>query len=75
MRDIVALPAEQRAALALFELGDLSQAEIADALGVKPARVKALVFQARSSLVTQREARDTSCETVREKLATFRGAR
>jgi RNA polymerase sigma factor (sigma-70 family) len=73
VRDIVALPPEQRAALALYELGDLSQAEIADALGCKPARVKALVFQARSSLLTQREARDASCETVREKLATFHG--
>ena len=73
VRDIVALPAEQRAALALYELGDLSQAEIADTLGCKPARVKALVFQARASLVTQREARDASCETVREKLATFHG--
>jgi RNA polymerase sigma factor (sigma-70 family) len=73
VRDIVALPDEQRAALALYELGDLSQAEIAEALGCKPARVKALVFQARSSLVTQREARDASCETVREKLATFHG--
>jgi RNA polymerase sigma factor (sigma-70 family) len=73
VRDIVALPAEQRAALALYELGDLSQAEIADALGCKPARVKALVFQARSSLVAQRDARDASCEMVREKLATFHG--
>jgi RNA polymerase sigma factor (sigma-70 family) len=73
VRDIVALPAEQRAALTLYELGDLSQAEIAHALGCKPARVKALVFQARSSLVTQRDARDASCETVREKLATFHG--
>ncbi|TML01284.1 MAG: sigma-70 family RNA polymerase sigma factor, partial [Actinobacteria bacterium] len=71
--DIVALPPEQRAALALYELGDLSQAEIADALGCKPAKVRALVFQARSSLVTQRDARDASCETVREKLATFHG--
>ena len=73
VRDMVALPDEQRAALALYELGDLSQAEIAEALGCKPARVKSLVFQARSSLVTRREARDASCETVREKLATFHG--
>ena len=73
VRDIVALPAEQRAALALYELGDLSQAEIADTLGCKPARVKALVFQARTSLVTQRDARDASCDTVREKLATVHG--
>jgi len=73
VRDIVALPADQRAALTLYELGDLSQAEIAGALDCEPARVKALVFQARAALVTQREARDASCETVREKLATFHG--
>ena len=73
VRDIAALPPEQRAALALYELGDLSQAEIAETLGCDPARVKALVFQARSSLVAQREARDASCESVREKLATFHG--
>lgn len=73
VRDIVALPADQRAALALYELGDLSQAEIANTLGCKPARVKALVFQARSSLLTQRDARDASCESVREKLATIHG--
>jgi RNA polymerase sigma factor (sigma-70 family) len=73
VRDIVALPADQRAALTLYELGDLSQAEIAGALDCEPARVKALVFQARAALVTQREARDASCETVREKLATVHG--
>jgi RNA polymerase sigma factor (sigma-70 family) len=73
VRDIAALPPEQRAALALYELGDLSQAEIAETLGCEPARVKALVYQARSSLLAQREARDASCESVREKLATFHG--
>ena len=71
--DIVALPADQRAALTLFELGDLSQAEIAGALGVERDRVKALVFQARSSLSDRREARDASCVEVRELLATATG--
>jgi RNA polymerase sigma-70 factor (ECF subfamily) len=52
--DIVALPVEQRAALTLFEVSDLSQAEVATALGVETKRVKALVFQARSALVDQR---------------------
>jgi len=73
VRDIVALPAEQRAALALFELGDMSQTEIAEALACKPEKVKALVFQARTSLTSQREARSASCASVREKLATFHG--
>src|SRR4051794_23802687 len=71
--DIVALPADQRAALTLFELADLSQAEIATAIGVEKTKVKALVFQARSALVDQRAARDVACASVREKLATLTG--
>ncbi|MEA2295938.1 MAG: hypothetical protein QOE86_3577 [Solirubrobacteraceae bacterium] len=73
--DIVALPAEQRAALTLSELGDLSQAEIAIAIGVERRKVKALVFQARSALTDQRAARDASCQTVRKQLATMTGGR
>jgi RNA polymerase sigma factor (sigma-70 family) len=73
VRDIVALPAQQRAALALFEIADLSQAEIAEALDCTPAQVKALVFQARTSLVGRRDARSASCASVREKLVAARG--
>jgi RNA polymerase sigma factor (sigma-70 family) len=73
VRDMVALPAEQRAALTLFELGDLSQAEISRALDVRPEKVKALVFQARSSLIAHRQARETTCEAVRKRLATIQG--
>ena len=77
LRDVVdeikRLPAEQRAALVLFELGDHSHAEIAEVLGVSREKVKALIFQAREALVRGREARDGSCAAVRERLATVRG--
>ena len=77
LRDVVdeikRLPAEQRAALVLFELGDHSHAEIAEVLGVGREKVKALIFQAREGLVRGREARDSSCAEVRERLATVRG--
>ena len=70
MRD---LPAEQRAALVLSELGDLSHAEIAGVLGCATPKVKSLVFQARSALIESREARETPCREIREQLATLRG--
>jgi RNA polymerase sigma factor (sigma-70 family) len=77
LRDLVdeikRLPAEQRAALVLFELGDHSHAEIAEVLGVGREKVKALIFQAREALVRGREARDRSCAEVRERLATVGG--
>ena len=73
VHDIVALPPEQRAALALFELGDFSHAEIAGVLGCPPAKVKALVFQARSALVARRQARDATCTSVRQKLTSLHG--
>jgi RNA polymerase sigma factor (sigma-70 family) len=71
--DIVALPPDQRAALTLFELADLPQDEIAAVIGVDRHKVKALVFQARSSLVDRREARDASCTEVRDKLLSLHG--
>ena len=50
LADLEQLPDEQRAALVLFELGDHSHDEIAEVLGVRREKVKALVFQARESL-------------------------
>src|SRR5215218_7377808 len=47
LADLRTLPDDQRAALLLSELGDLSHVEVAGVIGVKPAKVKALVFQAR----------------------------
>src|SRR5947209_13338786 len=72
--DMRELPDEQRAALVLAELGALSHNEIGSTLGVPPAKVKALVFQARESLIASRSARDTDCSEIRRELANGRGA-
>ena len=61
LADLEQLPEEQRAALVLFELGDHSHDEIAEVLGVRRDKVKALVFQARESLAGWRQARETPC--------------
>jgi RNA polymerase sigma factor (sigma-70 family) len=72
--DLQRLPDEQRAALVLFELGDHGHDDIAEVLGVRREKVKALVFQARESLASWRRARETPCVEIREQLATLRGA-
>src|SRR5215213_1381641 len=74
LADVAGLPEDQRAALVLAELGGLAHGEIAPILGCRPDKVRALVFQARSSLATGRAARDTPCAVVREQLATLNGA-
>jgi len=71
--DLAGLPDDQRAALVLAELGDLSHDEIGQALGCRREKVKALVFQARSSLIASRAARELPCDEVREQLANLRG--
>jgi RNA polymerase sigma factor (sigma-70 family) len=73
LADLERLPDEQRAALVLFELGDHSQEDIATVLGVRREKVKALVFQARESLMTSRTARETPCAEIREQLSTLTG--
>ena len=72
--DLAGLPDDQRAALLLAELGDLSHDEIAAALEVPRDKVKALVYQARTSLMSAREAREVDCQAIQEQLATMRGA-
>jgi RNA polymerase sigma factor (sigma-70 family) len=72
--DLRDLPAEQRAALLLSELGNLSHAEVANVLGCDVANVKALVFRARSGLIARRAARDTPCTEIRKQLANLRGS-
>jgi RNA polymerase sigma factor (sigma-70 family) len=74
LRDVGRLPEDQRTALVLAELGTLSHQEIALALRVPPNKVKALVFQARESLIAMQVARDTDCSEIRRQLATLRGA-
>jgi RNA polymerase sigma factor (sigma-70 family) len=71
--DIAKLPDEQREALVLAEVGDLSHSDISDILGCEVSKVKSLVFQARTALIDRRTARDTPCAEIREQLATLRG--
>ena len=77
LRDLVIdmrrLPEDQRAALVLAEIDSLSHEQIGEALGVPREKVKALVYQARESLVASRNARETDCSEIREQLATQRG--
>lgn len=78
LRDLVVdmrrLPDDQRAALVLAELDALSHEEIGDVLGVPREKVKALVFQARESLIASRAARETDCTEIRQQLSSLRGA-
>jgi RNA polymerase sigma factor (sigma-70 family) len=71
--DVSRLPDEQRAALVLAELGAVSHDEIAEVLGVRREKVKALVFQARTSLAASRTARETPCVEIREQIANLSG--
>ena len=73
LRDLQALPEDQRAALVLSELGALTHEEVAETLGVRKDKVKALVFQARESLASSRTARDADCREIQEQLAVLRG--
>src|SRR5579884_3894441 len=74
IRDMRRLPPDQRAALVLAEIDSLSHEQIGEVLGVPREKVKALVFQARESLLASRTARETDCTEIREQLATMRGA-
>ena len=71
--DLMRLPDVQRAALLLAEVGDLSQREIAVALGVRTDKVKALIFQAREGLGGWRRARTADCAEIQEQIAIQRG--
>ncbi len=73
LADVGDLPEDQRAALLLAEAAGLSHAEVAAVLGCEVAGVKGLVFRARSGLIERRAARETSCDEIREQLATLRG--
>jgi RNA polymerase sigma factor (sigma-70 family) len=74
LADLGRLAPEQREALVLAELGDLSHEEIAAVLGVVTGKVKALIFQARENLAGYRQARAADCEEIRAQLATLRGS-
>jgi RNA polymerase sigma factor (sigma-70 family) len=77
LRDLVAdvqrLPEQQRAALVLSELGDLSHAEVAAVIGREPQAIKGLVFRARAALAERRDARAADCAEIRLELASATG--
>ncbi len=70
--DLSDLPEQQRAALLLTELDDLSHADAASVLQCEASQVKGLVFRARAGLIERRDARATPCAEIREELATAR---
>ncbi len=74
LADLRALPEDQRAALLLAELGDLSHADVAAVIGVRAGKVKALVFQARQTLMAAADARAIPCRSIRRELATATGS-
>ena len=73
LTDVGRLPDDQRTAIVLAELGGVSYDEIARVLSCPREKVKARVFQARSSLAAGHAARETPCAEIREQLATLRG--
>ena len=73
LRDLAGLPADQREALLLAELHDNSHAEVAEIIGCDREKVKSLVFQARTSLIKSRQARDVTCEEIQRQLSVLRG--
>jgi len=73
LNDLQRLPDDQRAALVLAELGAMSHEEIALILEVPATKIKALVFQARESLMSRHVAREADCGSIREQLAVLRG--
>jgi RNA polymerase sigma factor (sigma-70 family) len=68
-RDLMLLPAEQRAALLLRELSGLSHEEIAVALGGTASGAKQLIYEARRSLLAFGEGRAVDCPEIRRRLS------
>ena len=70
--DVRRLPDQQRSALLMRELGGMTYAELAEALGVSIPAVKSLLVRARVALAQALEARDTACSEIREQLSLAR---
>jgi RNA polymerase sigma factor (sigma-70 family) len=66
--DVRRLPDQQRSALLMRELGGMSYADLAAALGVTVPAVKSLLVRARLALGQALEARDTACSEIREEM-------
>ncbi len=74
LADLRTLPDDQRAALLLAQLGELSHAEVAQVIGVRTNKVKALVLQARQALMATADARMIPCRSIQEELAVASGS-
>jgi RNA polymerase sigma factor (sigma-70 family) len=72
--DLRELPEPQRTALLLVEVHGLSHSEAGRVLGARTEQVKAYLYQARSNLISERQAREADCRDIREELANARGA-
>jgi len=68
--DVQRLPEQQRSALLMRELGGVTYADVADALGVSVPAVKSLLVRARLGLAQASEARNTACRQIREDVIT-----
>src|ERR1700742_2208532 len=68
--DVQRLPEQQRSALLMRELGGVTYADVADALGVSVPAVKSLLVRARLGLAQANEARNTACVQIREDVIT-----
>jgi RNA polymerase sigma factor (sigma-70 family) len=66
--DVRRLPDQQRSALLMRELGGMSYADMAAALGITIPAVKSLLVRARLALGQALAARDTACSEIREEL-------
>jgi RNA polymerase sigma factor (sigma-70 family) len=66
--DVRRLPEQQRSALLMREMGGMSYAELACALGTSVPAVKSLLVRARIALTEAATARDTDCSEIREQL-------
>ncbi len=66
--DVRRLPEQQRSALLMRELGGMSYADMACALGVTVPAVKSLLVRARLGLGQALAARDTACSDIRDEL-------
>ena len=66
--DVQRLPDQQRSALLMRELAGMTYADVSGALGVSVPAVKSLLVRARVGLAQANDARDTSCNHIREDL-------
>ena len=73
--DLGRLPEQQRSALLMRELEGFTYEELGSTLGVTQPAVKSLLVRARVGLAEAAQARDASCDDIREDLAETRDRR